>query len=159
MNKKKKPGTAACCAGGDLPIDSRLFKALSDPSRVAILVALARGSDPRSVSQVASCCPVDLSVVSRHLAKLKEAGVLESRREGKEVRYAVRFEDLAGTLRAVADAIEACCPEGIPSAKGRTGDEEGRRGPKGSRAGVRKGRERSRAGKPRRKPARRRGGA
>lgn len=103
--------STSCCAALRRWLSPGLFKALSDPSRVAILVALSDGGGkPRAVSDVATCCPVDLSVVSRHLRILRDAGVVEARREGKEVRYRVRFGDLAAALRSLADAIEACCP-------------------------------------------------
>ena len=88
------------------------FKALCDPSRIAVLVRLAETPRPQSVSQVAACCPTDVSVVSRHLALLRDAGVVEAERRGREVYYGIRYRGLAETLRAVADAIEACCPDG-----------------------------------------------
>ncbi len=90
-------------------MDPRFFKALCDPNRIALLVRLAACDEPCTVSQIAACCPTDLSVVSRHLAVLRDAGVLVSEKRGKEVLYTVRYSDLAGTLRAIADAIEGCC--------------------------------------------------
>jgi predicted transcriptional regulator len=57
---------------------------------------------------VADCCSVDLSVVSRHLAILARAGVLSSEKRAKTVHYTVRYADLAASLRAMADAIDAC---------------------------------------------------
>ncbi len=99
-----------CCPGLGELLSPRLFKALGDPNRVAILVRLAESCGPLSVSQVAECCPLNLSVVSRHLAVLREAGVLESRKVGKHVFYTLRAEPLARLLRAMADCIEACCP-------------------------------------------------
>lgn len=94
----------------DVALDARLFKALADPSRVHILLCLARTCEPRTVSQVAACCSIDLSVVSRHLALLRDAGVLEVHKSGREVRYAPRWRELAETLRTLAAAIDACCP-------------------------------------------------
>ncbi len=87
-----------------------LFQALGDPSRVAILVALSGAGRERTVSQVAACCPVDMSVVSRHLRILRDAGVVEARRQGKEVLYRVRFDPVVAALRNLANALEACCP-------------------------------------------------
>ena len=55
------------------------------------------------------CCSVDLSVVSRHLAVLREAGVLRAAKQGREVRYTVS-PDLAASLRSLADALDARCP-------------------------------------------------
>ena len=63
------------------------------------------------MAELSACCPVDLSVVSRHLAILRDAGIVESQRRGKEVRYRVRFDVLSQTFRHIADAIDACCPD------------------------------------------------
>ncbi len=85
------------------------FRALSDPTRLALLVQLAGCRRPCTVGELAECCPVDVSVVSRHLAILRDAGLLDANRKGKQVHYTVRYEKVTGTLRAVADAIESCC--------------------------------------------------
>ena len=100
-----------CCSGIDELLEARFFKALCDPSRIGILVRLAQSCEPQTVSAVASCCPTSVSVVSRHLATLREAGILRAEKRGKEVYYSVRYPELASTLRAIADAIEACCPQ------------------------------------------------
>jgi ArsR family transcriptional regulator len=101
---------STCCATLRRCLSPDLFRALGDPNRLAILVALSDGGSERTVSDVASCCPVDLSVVSRHLRTLRDAGVVEARKQGKEVLYRVRFDALVGILRSLADALEACCP-------------------------------------------------
>jgi ArsR family transcriptional regulator len=104
-----------CCTGGlgEL-LEPRLFRALSDPNRLAILARLAGCCGPRSVTELATCCPVDLSVVSRHLSVLRDAGVVESTRAGKTVLYRARCDVLARTLRAIADALDRCCPAPQP---------------------------------------------
>jgi DNA-binding transcriptional ArsR family regulator len=88
-----------------------LWKALCDPNRVAILGFLARNPGPRTVTEVADsgCLKVDLSVVSRHLATLRDAGVVVAERHGREVRYTLQVRPLVATLRALADALEGCC--------------------------------------------------
>jgi ArsR family transcriptional regulator len=103
-----------CCAALKRWLSPGLFKALADPNRLAILVALSDGGRERTVSELADCCPVDLSVVSRHLRTLREAGVLEARKEGKAVFYRVRFDAVVAILRNLADALEGCCPP-VPS--------------------------------------------
>jgi len=90
-------------------MEPRFFKALGDPNRIAILARLAQCCEPCSVSQITACCSVDISVVSRHLAVLRDAGILEAQKRGKEVYYSVRFEGLVQTLRDMADAIANCC--------------------------------------------------
>lgn len=104
-----------CCGGIESTLDPLLFKALCDPTRVAVLNRLAELGGESTVGQIASCCPVDLSVVSRHLTQLREAGIVESDKRGKEVYYRVRYQELSASLRKLADAIDACCPPGEPS--------------------------------------------
>jgi ArsR family transcriptional regulator len=102
-----------CCGGLEELLPPRLFKALAAPNRIALLARLAACRDGCTVGEAAGCCAVDLSVVSRHLAQLRDAGVLEATRRGKEVVYAVRAEALARALRALADALSSCaagCP-------------------------------------------------
>ncbi len=93
-------------------LDPRFFKALCDPTRISLLLRLVRRDAASTVSQVSACCPVNISVVSRHLATLRDAGIVSAKKRGKEVYYSVRFPELSGTLRAMADAIDACCPAG-----------------------------------------------
>ena len=91
-------------------VDTQFFRALGDPTRGQIFLKLLETGCSCTVSQVADCCTVDLSVVSRHLAKLREAGVVEATRKGKEVYYSVRYPEIVNALRALADSIENCCP-------------------------------------------------
>lgn len=106
------------CCGGALQslLEPGLFRALSDPNRLAILGILAGCGGARTVSELAACCPIDLSVVSRHLATLREAGVVQATRAGKTVLYRARCDVLARTLRAIADALESCCPASATAA-------------------------------------------
>ena len=106
-------GKTTCCTTLAGHLEPRLFKALSDPTRLAILAHLAEGGSEMTVSDVACCCTVDLSVVSRHLGVLREAGILSAEKRGKMVFYQVRTSRIAGALRVLADALEACCPDGV----------------------------------------------
>jgi DNA-binding transcriptional ArsR family regulator len=114
MSKKlpEEAPTECCCVGLESLLDPRLFKALSDPSRVTLLVGLAQGCRPQTVSRTAGCCSVDLSVVSRHLAQLREVGIVRAEKRGKEVYYEVDYSRLVQSLRSIADALEACCGSG-----------------------------------------------
>jgi ArsR family transcriptional regulator len=107
--KDRSDRAEACCAGLEGFLDPAVFRALGDPNRVALIARLGRSGRPTTVTEAADCCPVDLSVVSRHLAVLREAGVLRAVKQGREVRYTVS-PDLAASLRALADALDACCP-------------------------------------------------
>jgi ArsR family transcriptional regulator, arsenate/arsenite/antimonite-responsive transcriptional repressor len=91
-------------------LSPRFFKALGDPTRVGILRWLAEKSEACTVGEIAGSCAAGMSAVSRHLALLRDAGILECERRGKEVYYRVRGRDLAALLRKLADAVDGCCP-------------------------------------------------
>ncbi|MDJ0766719.1 MAG: metalloregulator ArsR/SmtB family transcription factor [Myxococcota bacterium] len=106
MNDKNTP----CCYGLSEWLSPDLFKALSDPNRVTMLARIAEEKREQTVTEIAGCCPVDMSVVSRHLRILRDAGILSAQKRGKEVYYSVRVDDFVRLLRNLADALEACCP-------------------------------------------------
>ncbi len=85
------------------------FKALSDPSRIQVLLTLSASREPCTVSRVAEACTVDMSVVSRHLSQLKRAGIVCAEKHGREVYYRLDTSRLANALRECADALENCC--------------------------------------------------
>lgn len=64
---------------------SRLFKALGDETRLRIVALLAHGE--LCVCHVESALDLPQPTVSRHLAVLRHAGVVEARREGAWVYY------------------------------------------------------------------------
>lgn len=99
----------SCCSGLEKLLSPGFFKALGDPHRIALFVWLANRCSPATVSEIGACCPVHLSVVSRHLAMLREAGLVTSERRGREVLYRVNYGILVDNLRQMADAIENCC--------------------------------------------------
>lgn len=102
---------AACCRPIDDQFDPELFRALGDPTRALLVRSLVKCGRPCSVSEIAECCSVDLSVVSRHLKQLERSGTLVTHKEGRTVTYQVNFAPLCRRLRALADAIEVCCPK------------------------------------------------
>lgn len=106
--KQKEP---MCCSGLAELLSPKLFKALSDPKRLSLLVRVAEGGGPSTVSHVARGSGVDMSVVSRHLAILREAGILRCEKQGKEVLCTLRTDVVVLVLRRLADALESCCPE------------------------------------------------
>ena len=109
---QEKIEAGACCARIWESLSPELFRAMSDPNRVSILAHLAKSGAPQTVTDVTACCPVDYSVVSRHLKILKAAGAVTSVKQGKAVLYTLQIKPLVSLLRRLADALEACCPGG-----------------------------------------------
>jgi DNA-binding transcriptional ArsR family regulator len=106
------PYREGCCQSLEKLLEPSFFKALCDPSRLSILGRLASMGKACTVSEMAACCPRDISVVSRHLAILKEAGIVSAERRGKEVHYRIQGAHVADLLHRLADALAECCPTG-----------------------------------------------
>ena len=68
-------------------VEDRIFQALADPSRRAILQSLTRGET--SVKNLTARFDISQPAVSQHLAALKDAGLVHGRREGRCVYYTV----------------------------------------------------------------------
>ena len=70
-----------------------VFAALSDPTRRALIQHLAEG--PATATQLSLRFPISRQAVTKHLAALDEAGLVERNSSGREVRYSLRTEGLA----------------------------------------------------------------
>lgn len=79
---------------------SRAFTALGDEHRQRILLTFQRG-ERLNVGQIVGVSTLSRSAVSHHLKLLREAGVLESAKSGKEVYYWVNKRFLEESLHAV----------------------------------------------------------
>lgn len=78
-------------------------KVLGNPKRLELLDLLAQG--PRSVEDLAATASLGMSTCSAHLQTLREAGLIEPRREGRRIYYSLAGDDVAGLwehLRRVA---------------------------------------------------------
>lgn len=60
---------------------NRVFHALSDPTRRTIVQEVARG--PKSLSELAQRFPISLSLATKHLGVLEEAGLVSSSKDGR----------------------------------------------------------------------------
>ena len=84
---------------------SRVFTALGEEHRQRILLTFEPG-ERLNVGQIAEVSTLSRSAVSHHLKILREAGVLDSRKEGKEVFFWLNKEFLRETLASVLDYLE-----------------------------------------------------
>jgi DNA-binding transcriptional ArsR family regulator len=62
-----------------------VFDALGDPTRRHIVESLAQNE--ASATQLAADLPVTRQAVAKHLTALREAGLVESRKQGRETIY------------------------------------------------------------------------
>ena len=78
-----------------------LWSAVADPTRRRVLdVLLDRGEATATI--VAGELPVTRQAVAKHLAVLDRVGLVEGRRRGREVRYAIRPQRLDAATRSMA---------------------------------------------------------
>ncbi|MBA0053680.1 ArsR family transcriptional regulator [Streptomyces sp. AJS327] len=77
-----------------------VLKAVSDPSRYRLLWELSHGEMP--VGALAETLGAHLAATSQHLAKLRAAGLVSSRREGTRVFYRTAGTHIRGLLEEVA---------------------------------------------------------
>lgn len=92
-----QPVPAPARPAGDLP---RLFHALSDPTRLAVL-ELLRGGE-RCVCELTDVMETGQSRLSFHLKTLRDAGLVADRKAGRWVYYSLREESLAAAHAALA---------------------------------------------------------
>jgi len=78
------------------------FKALAHPVRIRILEVLVR--QQRSVQQLQAALALEQPIVSQHLRVLRTSQIVEGRKRGANVHYAVR-DPLVGELLKVARRI------------------------------------------------------
>lgn len=71
-----------------------LFRALADPTRRAIFERLCREGE-KTVGALTAQAKVSQPAVSKHLAALKQAGLVRDRHEGRQTHYSAQVGALA----------------------------------------------------------------
>jgi len=90
---------------------ARIVKALAHPTRLFIVSELARGE--KCVCELTAMVDADVSTVSKHLAVLKNAGIVRDRKEGSQVFYALRYPCILGFLQCVDSVMRSAAEEQI----------------------------------------------
>ena len=71
-----------------IQLEADFLSVLAQPTRLRILYFLRDGE--RCACEINPSMPEDASVISRHLVKMREAGILDSRKEGVSIYYKIR---------------------------------------------------------------------
>jgi DNA-binding transcriptional ArsR family regulator len=79
-----------------------VFGALSDPTRRALLAAIA-DQPAATATELASELPISRQAVLKHLTALADAGLLDRERSGREVRYRVTPAPLSDAVSWMAE--------------------------------------------------------
>jgi len=85
-------------------LQAEILKTLASPRRLELLHRLSEG--PRSVGSLAAEVGLSQPNVSQHLAVLRAAGLVETERDGREIRYRLADPDVivaCGVMRSVLE--------------------------------------------------------
>ena len=94
----------------DVDVLERIGTALADPTRRRMLSMLLVA--PAYPAQLAEILDVSRAKTSNHLACLRGCGLVKATREGRQVRYELADQRLAGALRELARVVlvSPACP-------------------------------------------------
>ena len=93
------------CCGDDLSSAVALFRSLGDPARLAIVRRLAVGE--ARVVDLTRQLGLAQSTVSKHLACLRDCGIVVAEPEGRQTRYVIADPHLARALTALVEVTLA----------------------------------------------------
>ena len=107
MNRER----GVCCA---LPLvkpswaeeRSMLMKALSDPTRLTMLASLWKAAAPICVCDFTAGLGLTQPTISHHMARLNEAGLVQSEKRGIWIYYSLRGKLPAETRKLLSQLID-----------------------------------------------------
>ncbi|MHB8190287.1 MAG: ArsR/SmtB family transcription factor [Ferrimicrobium sp.] len=90
--------------GSPLTTKVTIFRALADPSRLALITALEAGE--QCVCHLADQLDIAQPLVSHHLRTLVEAGLVDQRRDGRWHYYRLKNETLAELAVTIREHVD-----------------------------------------------------
>lgn len=91
-------------------IKARLFRGLSDPSRLGILEALRNG--PQTVTEIVAATGLSQSNTSNHLSCLADCGLVRRSQKGRNVFYQLS-DPRVDALLALAEQLLSDAARGV----------------------------------------------
>lgn len=82
---------------------AEIFQGLAYPVRLQILELLEDGND-YAVSEILAKVQIEASLLSHHLAKMKNIGIIDSYRQGRNIYYRLAIQEIT----KVFDCIYSC---------------------------------------------------
>ncbi len=90
-----------------LRIRARVISSLAHPSRLLIVEALEQGE--KTVTELTGIVGSDISTVSRHLGVLRNAGIIDSRKDSNKVLHRLLTPCLTEFLQCVEKVVSETC--------------------------------------------------
>ena len=101
---------------------AELFKLISDGTRLRVLVLLCRSE--QCVNGIADALGMSAPAISHHLRVMRQAEIISSRRDGKEVYYSIAANAYADLVRRTVDTVFDCKCTSCSNAKTGCGSDE-----------------------------------
>lgn len=74
-------------------METKVLSSFSNKVRLQLIICLAKGE--KNVTQLIGNCGLSQSAVSQHLEKLRSAGIVKTKRDGKEIIYSLTYPKAA----------------------------------------------------------------
>jgi ArsR family transcriptional regulator len=99
-----------CCALPEVDADwaegtAALMKALADPTRLTMIAALWKADQPVCICDFTASLELTQPTISHHMAKLKDAGLVDSEKEGIWMYYRLRDDLPPATRRLLGQLV------------------------------------------------------
>ena len=98
-----KAALSAMPSDDEISVMAARFKAISEPSRLKILLALSAGE--LCVEHISKAVGGGQSAVSHQLKTLKDNRIIKSRRSGKNILYSVDDDHIMAMIRAAKEHL------------------------------------------------------
>lgn len=79
---------------------AQLLKSVGNPHRLKIILELMNGE--KNVGEINAEVDVSQPALSQHLARMRAAGILTSRRDQRQIYYAIADSDVIEALQIIA---------------------------------------------------------
>jgi len=84
---------------------AKIMKSLAHPARLLLVDELAKHGE-RCVCDLTEAVGTDMSTVSRHLAQLREAGIIEDEKRGQMVFYRLKVKCLTSLFSCIESVVQ-----------------------------------------------------
>ncbi|NQS97691.1 MAG: winged helix-turn-helix transcriptional regulator [candidate division Zixibacteria bacterium] len=92
-----------------IEFEADFLSVLAQPTRLKILYFLRDGE--KCACKINPYMQEDASVISRHLVKMREAGILDSRKEGVWIHYRIKEPRVFQILKIIDDILLSAAQE------------------------------------------------
>jgi DNA-binding transcriptional ArsR family regulator len=78
---------------------SDIYSVLGNQIRSKLILCLSQ--KPKNVTELISNCGLAQSAVSQHLTKLKQSGIVRTKKDGKEIYYSLKYKKAADIVKLI----------------------------------------------------------